>query len=94
MARRLTLNNRMGLLEDGASVVPQLTGDEFHGPGFAQVGYNEHNQRALLSLWADYLEKPPLTTNSTAVGTDNPEGIRPLAQTNGHCASHTNGVKA
>ncbi|OUS79693.1 aromatic ring-hydroxylating dioxygenase subunit alpha [Rhodococcus sp. NCIMB 12038] len=92
MARRLTLNSRMGLLEDGAPVVPQLTGDEFHGPGFAQVGYNEHNQRELLSLWADYLEKPPLTASPTAVGTDNPEGIRPLAQTNGHCASHTNGT--
>lgn len=95
MARRLLLNSRMGMLEDGAPVVPQLDRDQFHGPGYAQVGYNEHNQRELLSLWADYLEKPPLAPGSTAVGTDNPDGIKPLVQTNGACSSHVNGaVKA
>ena len=56
MARRLLLNSRMGLLSDGAPVVEPLTGEAFHGPGRAQIGYNEHNQRALLNLWADYLQ--------------------------------------
>lgn len=56
MARRLLLNSRMGLLSDGSPVVEPLTAESFHGPGRAQVGYNEHNQRALLNLWADYLQ--------------------------------------
>lgn len=56
MARRLLLNSRMGLLSDGRPVVEPLTAELFHGPGRAQVGYNEHNQRALLNLWADYLQ--------------------------------------
>jgi phthalate 3,4-dioxygenase alpha subunit len=95
MARRLLLNSRMGLLENDDPVVPTLTDSEFHGPGVAQIGYNEHNQRKLLSLWADYLERPPLTTSSTAVGTDNLEGIRPLTPANGESTTHSNGaVKA
>jgi hypothetical protein len=32
--------------------------ESFHGPGHAQVGYNENNQRELLKLWADYLQMP------------------------------------
>ncbi len=55
MARRLLLNSRMGLLADDRPVVGALAADSFHGPGRAQVGYNEYNQRALLGLWADYL---------------------------------------
>lgn len=55
MARRLLLNSRMGLLPDGRPVVDPLPPESFHGPGRAQVGYNEHNQRALLGMWADYL---------------------------------------
>ncbi len=62
MARRLLLNSRMGLLPDNRPVVGELTADSFHGPGRAQVGYNEHNQRALLTLWADYLERPRAVT--------------------------------
>jgi hypothetical protein len=58
MARRLLLNSRMGLLSDDRPVVEALTPDSFHGPGRAQVGYNEYNQRALLNLWADYLQQP------------------------------------
>ena len=58
MARRLLLNSRMGLLEDGRPVVPALTPDEFAGPGEAYVGYGEYNQRHLLSRWADHLERP------------------------------------
>lgn len=56
MARRLLLNSRMGLLADDRPVVDVLPGTAFHGPGRAQVGYNEHNQRELLTRWADQLE--------------------------------------
>ncbi|OBI44343.1 aromatic-ring-hydroxylating dioxygenase subunit alpha [Mycobacterium kyorinense] len=56
MARRLLLNSRMGLLSDDRPVVDTLPPTAFHGPGRAQVGYNENNQRALLQLWADHLE--------------------------------------
>lgn len=56
MARRLLLNSRMGLLADDRPVVEPLAPNAFHGPGRAQVGYNEHNQRALLAMWADYLQ--------------------------------------
>lgn len=56
MARRLLLNSRMGLRSDDRPLVEPLPPQAFHGPGYAQVGYNEHNQRALLALWADYLE--------------------------------------
>ncbi|WP_145013301.1 aromatic ring-hydroxylating dioxygenase subunit alpha [Mycobacterium marseillense] len=56
MARRLLLNSRMGLLADDRPVVEALAPNAFHGPGRAQVGYNEHNQRALLTMWADYLQ--------------------------------------
>lgn len=58
MARRLLLNSRMGLLEDGTPVSQALTSDEFAGPGEARVGYGEYNQRYLLNRWADYLERP------------------------------------
>lgn len=56
MARRLLLNSRMGLLADDRPVIEALSPSAFHGPGRAQVGYNEHNQRALLNMWADYLQ--------------------------------------
>lgn len=82
MARRLLLNSRMGLLEDGTAVAKQLQDHEFHGPGVAQVGYNEANQRALLRLWAEHLERPPVDAGTTALGTG-VEGIAPLVQTNG-----------
>jgi phthalate 3,4-dioxygenase subunit alpha len=82
MARRLLLNSRMGLLDDDRPVVEPLNAEQFHGPGTARVGYSEHNQRALLRLWADHLELPPLTPSKTAVGTHDAEGIAPLSQTN------------
>jgi hypothetical protein len=56
MARRLLLNSRMGLLSDDRPVIEPLPSEAFHGPGYAQVGYNENNQRALLRLWAEHLE--------------------------------------
>jgi phthalate 3,4-dioxygenase alpha subunit len=69
MARRLLLNSRMGLLSDDRPVVDPLPLGSFHGPGHAQVGYNENNQRALLRLWADHLEMPPVSTAIAALGT-------------------------
>jgi phthalate 3,4-dioxygenase alpha subunit len=82
MARRLRLNSRMGLLADDRPVVEPLPPDQFHGPGEARVGYSEHNQRALLKLWADHLESAPAASRRTEIGTHNPDGITPLTQTN------------
>jgi phenylpropionate dioxygenase-like ring-hydroxylating dioxygenase large terminal subunit len=68
MARRLRLNSRMGLLADGGTVTAAQTPEEFAGPGTAHVGYAEHNQRALLNLWADCLDKPMDTPTSVDIG--------------------------
>ena len=51
-AQRLNLFNRMGLTREGEDVSPQI---EWPAPGRAYTGFNEHNQRALLNLWADYM---------------------------------------
>ncbi|MGH3633701.1 Rieske 2Fe-2S domain-containing protein [Mycobacterium sp.] len=64
MARRLLLNSRMGLLADDRPVIDALPATAFHGPGRAQVGYNEHNQRELLKRWANCLEIPAPTAAS------------------------------
>lgn len=53
-AKRLNLHSRMGLLRDGADVSPPI---DWPAPGRAYVGFSEHNQRALLGLWADHLER-------------------------------------
>jgi phthalate 3,4-dioxygenase alpha subunit len=68
MARRLMLNSRMGLLENDEAVVEALPANAFHGPGRAQVGYNEYNQRQLLRLWADQLESDGPVTGYTPLG--------------------------
>jgi phenylpropionate dioxygenase-like ring-hydroxylating dioxygenase large terminal subunit len=68
MARRLLLNSRMGLLEDGSAVSPELSCEQFAGPGVAHVGYSEFNQRALLTRWADALDRPPGPTLSVSIG--------------------------
>jgi phenylpropionate dioxygenase-like ring-hydroxylating dioxygenase large terminal subunit len=68
MARRLRLNSRMGLLADGNTVTAAQTPEEFAGPGTAHVGYAEHNQRALLNLWADCLERPLEAPTSVDIG--------------------------
>jgi hypothetical protein len=70
MARRLLLNSRMGLLADDTEVSPQLTPEQFAGPGTARVGYSEYNQRELLNRWADYLAAPVATTSTVEVGQD------------------------
>lgn len=56
MARRLLLNNRMGLTHDGAPIVERYGG--FAGPGTAYQGFGEHNQRHWWAMWADALERP------------------------------------
>ncbi|MBN9799117.1 MULTISPECIES: Rieske 2Fe-2S domain-containing protein [Pseudonocardia] len=75
MARRLQLNSRMGILEDDTEVVPQLTPEQFHGPGSAHTGYSEYNQRALLHRWADDLATPQATAGTLTVG--EPEAVTP-----------------
>jgi phthalate 3,4-dioxygenase subunit alpha len=82
MARRLLLNSRMGLRYDDREVVDPLPSELFHGPGHAQVGYNEHNQRQLLRLWADHLEMGPVSPATTSIGRTGSNGITPLRQTN------------
>ncbi|MGW6460717.1 Rieske 2Fe-2S domain-containing protein [Streptomyces sp. NPDC055078] len=69
MARRLLLNNRMGLLSDDSPVAPVLTPDQFAGPGEARLGYGEYNQRFLLAEWADHLEQPASAQRPIEVGT-------------------------
>ncbi len=55
MAERLNLHGRMGLTREGETIVPPLSG--WPAPGRAFVGFGEHNQRQLLNLWCDYLER-------------------------------------
>jgi hypothetical protein len=54
MARRLLLNNRMGLREDGSQTREPLK--DFPGPGEAREGFNEHNQRQWLRLWSECID--------------------------------------
>jgi phenylpropionate dioxygenase-like ring-hydroxylating dioxygenase large terminal subunit len=61
MAERLNLHSRMGLTRDGETVVPPLS--SWPAPGRAFVGFGEHNQRQLLSLWCDHLEAGGDTAN-------------------------------
>ncbi|NMR32363.1 Rieske 2Fe-2S domain-containing protein [Crystallibacter degradans] len=70
MARRLLLNGRMGLLEDGQNVVEPLTAKEYSGPGSTRIGYSEYNQRELLFRWADHLERPVQAAAQLHVGID------------------------
>lgn len=66
MAKRLLLNSRMGLTSEDKPLNPPLA--NFHGPGTAYVGYGEFNQRALLSEWADFIEKPLEEVERLAMG--------------------------
>jgi len=75
MARRLLLNSRMGLLEDGTEVQPALSSEEYAGPGVARVGYNESNQRELLRRWADHLERPVDAAKQLVVGANKPAAL-------------------
>lgn len=75
MARRLQLNSRMGILEDDTEVAPQLTPEQFHGPGSAHTGYSEYNQRSLLHRWADDLATPQAAAGTLTVS--EPEAVTP-----------------
>jgi phthalate 3,4-dioxygenase subunit alpha len=66
MARRLLLNNRMGLDHDGRPLGGEYA--DFAGPGTARQGYGEHNQRHWMGLWADALEREPAPVVATAFG--------------------------
>lgn len=68
MAKRLLLNGRMGLLEDGSNVVEPLDSDEYAGPGSSRIGYSEYNQRQLLNMWADLVEMPAPQTDAVTIG--------------------------
>ncbi|MBU3749112.1 MAG: Rieske 2Fe-2S domain-containing protein [Mycobacterium sp.] len=68
MARRLLLNGRMGLLQDGTEVAAPMTPAEFGGPGVARRGFSEFNQREMLYRWADDLERPAPKPPTTAAG--------------------------
>ncbi len=57
MARRLSLNSRMGLDSGGEPIKPPLAA--FAGPGVAYQGFGEFNQRHWLRLWSDHLEREP-----------------------------------
>ena len=55
MARRLTLNSRMGLTSEGEPIKPPLA--TFAGPGVAYQGFGEYGQRHWLGLWGDCLSR-------------------------------------
>lgn len=54
MAERLNLHNRMGLKRDDTTVTEPI---DWPAPGRAFTGFGEYNQRALLSLWCDLMER-------------------------------------
>jgi phenylpropionate dioxygenase-like ring-hydroxylating dioxygenase large terminal subunit len=66
MARRIHLNNRMGLTHEGAPIVP--TFPDFAGPGVAYQGFGEHNQRHWWRLWADAVGAAPPAARPIAFG--------------------------
>lgn len=66
MARRLLLNNRMGLDLAGRPIPDRYDG--FGGPGVAYQGFGEFNQRHWFALWADHVERPPAPVDATAFG--------------------------
>ena len=53
LARRLNLNNRMGIDLEGRLLREPVA--DWPGPGRAFVGFGEYNQRELLNIWARYL---------------------------------------
>jgi phenylpropionate dioxygenase-like ring-hydroxylating dioxygenase large terminal subunit len=55
MARRLTLNSRMGLTSEGKPLKPPLAA--FAGPGVAYQGFGEYGQRHWLGMWSDCLAR-------------------------------------
>jgi len=97
MARRLLLNSRMGMLENGQNVVEPLTPEQYSGPGSTRVGYSEYNQRELLLRWANHLERPMEKSAQVHVGSnpvqdcpsDTPDSFPAPAEHNGHAPAMT-----
>jgi len=97
MARRLLLNSRMGMLENGQNVVEPLTPEQYSGPGSTRVGYSEYNQRELLLRWANHLERPMEKEAQVHVGSnpvqdcpsDTPDSFPAPAEHNGHAPAMT-----
>ena len=91
MARRLLLNSRMGMLENGENVVEALSPEEYSGPGATRVGYSEYNQRELLRRWADHLEREPERPAPTEMGLakTTANGSSAAAATNGAAVTAT-----
>ncbi|WP_413542578.1 Rieske 2Fe-2S domain-containing protein [Citricoccus nitrophenolicus] len=91
MARRLLLNSRMGMLENGENIVEPLTAEEYSGPGSTRVGYSEYNQREMLIRWAEHLERPIEAAAQVQVGSDHVQAspangsdpVRPASATAG-----------
>jgi len=54
MAERLNLHSRMGMTRDGTTVTEPI---DWPAPGRAFTGFGEFNQRELLGLWADLMER-------------------------------------
>ncbi|WP_370326637.1 Rieske 2Fe-2S domain-containing protein [Euzebya sp.] len=63
LAQSLNLYNRMGWTRDGRDVSPPI---DWPAPGRAYTGFSEHNQRALLDLWADYMADDTPTGTAAA----------------------------
>ena len=66
MARRLLLNNRMGLTHDGEPIIGTHAG--FSGPGTAYQGFGEHNQRHWWGYWCDAVATEPPRPEMVAFG--------------------------
>jgi phenylpropionate dioxygenase-like ring-hydroxylating dioxygenase large terminal subunit len=72
LARRVLLNSRMGLRHDGTPLQPPYP--DFAGPGHAVQGYGEQNQRHLLGLWAEAINRPAPQLPAVSFGSPAPEG--------------------
>ncbi|MDA0313483.1 MAG: Rieske 2Fe-2S domain-containing protein [Gemmatimonadetes bacterium] len=72
MADRLNLHNRMGLKRDGTTVTEPL---DWPAPGRAYKGFGEYNQRDLLNLWCDFMERSEVGSDD---GQDGPERLSTL----------------
>jgi hypothetical protein len=72
LARRVLLNSRMGLRHDGTPLQPPYP--DFAGPGHAVQGYGEQNQRHLLGLWAEAINRPAPRLPAVSFGSPAPEG--------------------
>jgi phenylpropionate dioxygenase-like ring-hydroxylating dioxygenase large terminal subunit len=57
MARRLKLNNRMGLDQEGRPIRQPV--EDWPAPGFGYRGFGEFNQRAWWNLYSDYMSADP-----------------------------------